>query len=255
MNNIKDISEIDIRLKLLAGDSFYIDGIGEIKPLTLNEIKNIGYTNYMRYLNLFTVNVEDFFNKENIPDNIKINIFDLIINSGNQELINEFINALKIFIREEKIYLHIESNLIFLGEIYDEINKNKIITRNNFEELIKIIKLQNYLVNIDKDKYNPKNEKAKKIIEKLKKAKQAINKSKKNDDNENIDFADIVSAVSTKSNHINKKNIWNLTMYQLIDEYNRLNMIDQYDINIRSLLAGADSKKIKIKHWMSKIDQ
>ena len=32
-----------------------------------------------------------------------------------------------------------------------------------------------------------------------------------------------------------------------------MKMLDEYDINIRSLLAGAKSEDIELKHWMSKI--
>ena len=33
----------------------------------------------------------------------------------------------------------------------------------------------------------------------------------------------------------------------------RLNMIEEYSINIDSLLAGADKNEIKLKHWSLKI--
>jgi hypothetical protein len=33
-----------------------------------------------------------------------------------------------------------------------------------------------------------------------------------------------------------------------------MKMLEDYDINIRSLLAGAKPEDIELKHWMSKIE-
>ena len=43
-------------------------------------------------------------------------------------------------------------------------------------------------------------------------------------------------------------------MYQFNNQFNRMQMIEDYDINIRSLLAGADSKKIQLKHYIRPIE-
>jgi len=44
-----------------------------------------------------------------------------------------------------------------------------------------------------------------------------------------------------------------VTMFQLIDSFKRLNQIDNYFISIDSLMAGADSKDVTVKHWGDKI--
>lgn len=82
--------------------------------------------------------------------------------------------------------------------------------------------------------------------EKLKRAKSKANDS----ENESADFSSIVSAITVKSQHINKLNVWGMTLYQIYDELNRLMMIDDYSTNIKAIMAGA--KDVDIVHWSAK---
>ena len=67
-----------------------------------------------------------------------------------------------------------------------------------------------------------------------------------------MDISDIISAVSSKSNTISKLNVWDLTLYQLYDEYKRLHAINQYEVNIQALMNGAEG--IELKDWSAKLD-
>jgi hypothetical protein len=63
----------------------------------------------------------------------------------------------------------------------------------------------------------------------------------------------LISSVCSKHANLSLFNIEKLTIYQLIDQFKRLNMIDEYFISVDSLLAGADSKKVDLNHWSKKI--
>lgn len=251
MKGINELDETTINMKLLAGDSFYNRGIGYIKPFTLREILNFGYKNYISYLGIFKLTLKDFNIKE-LPEDIELSIFDIILLSENEELINYLTEAICFFLglnfEDLKYYKNIK-------RIVSTNSKNIIIDRDNFENLSLIIQLQNCIKNSEDINKNPKNEKAKQILNKIETGKEQIKKYKnKNDDTNNLTFEDIISAVSTKSNHYNKWNIWDLTYYQLIDEFGRLSLIDEYNANLRAMTSGmVDTKKIKIKHWATKI--
>ena len=45
-------------------------------------------------------------------------------------------------------------------------------------------------------------------------------------------------------------NVWDLTIYQLYEIFEKVQAKDEYEHNYSALLAGADSKKIKLKNWM-----
>jgi len=233
----------DIRLKLLAGIPFEINGI-LISPLTLKEIVSFGYLKYQLYLRYFVENIDDYFN--NIPDEYKqLNGFDLFINS-NQEILDDFTEAIKFFFNEKDLK-------VLSGDMQTIVfSNNKLIYRDSWIEYCKIINLQNCVNKKQEDDYNPKSKKAQEIADKLRKAKEKINKIKSKN-NEQLDFSDLISCLATNGNNLNLLNIFNLTMYQFNDQFKRMQMFEEYDINIRSLLAGADKDKIDLKHWISKI--
>lgn len=243
--NMNEINQLDLRLKLLAGESLYVDNI-EIKPLLLKEIVSIGFTLYQQYLSILLAKVDDFIDTKihDIPEGTTI--FELIITSKQEELINLLINGLSVFLREKDIYFN-EAGIVY-GDISNGVENCKVINNDNFNNIVRIIKHQNYIID-NQNESNPANDKAKSILDKLKKAKEFINKK---DRSEDIDFSDIVSAVSTKANSINKFNIWNLTLYQLYDEYKRLDYISNYETNILSIMNGA--KNIDLKHWSGKLN-
>lgn len=241
---MEEINQLDLRLKLLAGESLYAGNI-EVKPLLLKEVVSIGFTLYQQYLNILAAKVDDFVDTKvhDIPEGTTI--FELIITSKQEELINLLIDGLSIFLGEKDIHFN-EAGIVY-GDILNGVENCKIVNKDNFNQIVNIIKSQNYISEA-KNENNPANDKAKSILDKIKKANEFINKKKRSDD---IDFCDIVSAVSTKSNSINKFNIWSLTLYQLYDEYKRLDFISNYETNILSIMNGA--KDIDLKHWSGKL--
>lgn len=234
---------IDDELRLLKGSSFFINKI-EIKPLTISEIIELGYLQYHRYLKYFVEDIGDYF--KDIPDEFKeLTSFDVFINS-NSDILNEFTDAIKFFFKE--------NNIKILGGDMQAIifPDNRFINRDNWLQYCEIINAQNCVnKNVD-DNYNPKSSKAKEIAEKLRKAREKINKIKSKN-NEQLDFSDLISCLATNGNNLNLLNIFNLTIYQFNDQFKRMQMLEEYNINIRSLLAGADKDKIDLKNWISKI--
>lgn len=244
------MNSVDLRLKLLGGDSLYVNDI-EIKPLNLRQIKDFGFSKYQQMLYMLVAKKEDLvdMNVVNVPDDWTT--LDLVLKSGNVELIDIFANALLLFVGETEIDYHPDYGIV-VGNIKDL----KIINGDNFEEFVHVIKLQNSLIGAsEEDKFNPSDNKAKAIADKLKQAREKLKKVKKaqaENEGADIDFADIVSAVSTRSNTFNKLNIWDCTIYQLYDEYKRLEMIVGYETNVLAMVNGATIEDMK--HWSSKIN-
>jgi hypothetical protein len=156
------------------------------------------------------------------------------------------------------------------GEIVvdeDKLNRTNpegltIIHRDNFDKIVEVVKLQNYLTSPKgkaSKEANPADEETKKLMEQMEKNRKKVEETKKkkaiaegrDNEDESVDIADIISAVTAKSNSINKFNVWDLTLYQVYDEYARLELIDNYDFSIRAMMAGAE--KVDLKHWSSKI--
>lgn len=148
-------------------------------------------------------------------------------------------------------------NVIIDGELLDDmsvvIDEKYVINRDNFDDVVNMIQLQNNPEKSasDEDDYNPSNELAKSIAEKLKRSKEIVEKSKAlESDGDGLTIPDIISAVSAMSNSLNKLNIWDLTIYQLYDEFARLTKIDNYRLQIQASMWSSD---IEIEHWSEPI--
>ena len=230
---------IDDELRLLKGSSFFIDQL-EIKPLTLNEIVEIGYTKYQQMLNVYILELEDIVKE--IPEEFnEIKIFDLLLNSGVSDLLENLLSSIYIFFKPNII--DVINNEIILDD--------KKINRDNWDYICEIIKMQNCAKRAEKEEYNPGNERARKFIEKLNKMKQELPKIKSD-----ITLPSMISGVAWKAQNINIKNIWDLTIYQLYDALNRLNLIDDYQFTLTGIFAGTvDGKKIDMKkiNWIKNI--
>jgi len=283
MRDYKGLKDVDVKLILLSGSSITVDNF-EIIPYTLEEIKNMGYSQYMQGLQLLSLTVADFI--DSVKDlekralleveKNKLKAFDFYSKLAGEEFQNILLVALSILLRTDDIRFLDENVLavdfVKMGIIYEDEfgliqvdseklentpeDKIKLIHRENFDSIVEVIKLQNYLMKTEEkedDEFkNPANEETRLLAEQMKKNREKVKKKKQMQDEESdIDLSDIVSAVCSKSNSINKTNVWGFTLYQVYDEYARLELIDSYDFSIRAMMAGAE--KVDLKHWSSRI--
>lgn len=280
----KNLDEIDLKLHLLSGSSINVGNL-TIEPYTLSEIKDYGYKSFMKNLQWFSLTIDDFIDSTNDVKKKKIleqskadlKAFDFYMKLGGSEFRDalliilamvfkttdiKILNNKMIGIDFEKngIYLEGKNGLELNQEKLDSLKDNeiKIVHRENFDEIVKVVNLQNYLLkprDVVESTANPANDEVKALMEQMEKMRKKVEEKKsaqrEQEGESNIDIADIISAVSSKSNSISKLNIWKLTLYQLYDEYTRLELIDNYDFSIQAMMTGA--KKIDLKHWSSKI--
>lgn len=208
----------------------------KIYPLTIAEIIEFDMLEYNRIIGILSLD------KKEIEDTYKvfdINVYELVIvNFYNDDQFKD--NVLRFFskILKQEVVFHID-NYFLMGD--------KVIDQNNFYSIINIILQQNI---IKRKPYQIKTKKEKDYFEMVKKAKE---KYKKFLESENDYFLiDLISSVCAKHPSLNLFNIGKLTVYQLFDQFNRLSYIDEYFINIKSMLAGAED--IKLQHWSRKIN-
>lgn len=239
-----------MKLNLLAGNSLYSENI-EVKPLYLREIAKIGYTEYSQYLGLLTLDKEKVIGGNRELE--QFSLLEIIVLSENLELISLFGEALCFFLKQDSENLLVSANgFIFGGRDWEQsIEDCFIINGSNFNDIVQIIKYQNCLTSSSQPIEDAVDEKVRRYQEKLRKAQEKVQEAKKSNGIE-MDFSDVVSAVSTKSNTYNKQNIWDLTVYQLYDEYKRLEAISSYEVSIMAMINGA--KIDDLKHWSSRIE-
>ena len=231
-----DDDSLDIAF--LLGKDIHLNGIGVLECKKINDLHDVGFENYNKYLSCLCITSDDIYELFEWNDEFQnIDPYDFILANAlyNQEYFDNVVNGLSFFLQEEFKFNE--------GGFFESVTKNSI-NKSNFNFFIDILRKQN-CVNQESKKMTPKNEAQKKMFIKLKKARAKYNKQDNN-------VIDIISSVCAKHPSISLFNVGELSMYQLIDQYKRLNAIDEYFISINSLMHGASNDDIKVKHWSSK---
>jgi len=227
----------------LMGNPIEIPTLGLIYPLTLDEIIEIGMSKYNQYLSLLTITTDDILNMIEIETDERIEPFEfLLLNSIMHEDFQVEILAALSFLFKKEIGV-CEDGYFYIGHINDCL----CINVSNFGLMMDIISFQN-CINNDNKETKAKSAKQKEFQKKLKEAKAKYNL---NTNDINLEISNIISSVCAKHPSVNLLNVGKLTMYQLIDQFKRLNMIDEYFINADALIHGASQDDVQIKHWAS----
>lgn len=240
--------------KLFFGAAINFNDICWVYPLTIKEIIGMGqevYNTYISYLCADIGEIQKLMKKEGVPDEqIPDTAFDYLMQQSKVDSIFfvELQKAFSTFIRE-KIHFLFEQNIICIGTDFE---KEKTLTKDNFEDFQNILRAQNKL---PVPESIPKNESpmAKKF--RLRRAQVAEAKRKQAEKNgEVVSLFDSISTLMCLNSGITFKNIGDLTIYQFRNLLAREQAKYKYDLDIRMIAAGADPKKIKPKHWFGKLD-
>ncbi|EES90327.1 hypothetical protein CLG_B2283 [Clostridium phage D-1873] len=226
----ENINIDEIKLKTLANIPTKITQSITIYPLTLKEIVMLGYDIYNQSLNYVCINIDDINDKNEELSNITT--LDFIINNciKNASFRNIFLNSLSLFLRSK---IHLFNNKLYVSEILED----NIITDKILKDIQTIVKIQNSIDKKKENEFNVKSKKAREILAKLKKGKKKLQKSNKNND---LTLFDLVSIYCSYNQHTNITNIWDYNMFQFNDQFQRMQILEQYNINIQALLQGAE---------------
>lgn len=240
--------------------------IGNIRKPTLGEIadsKKMGFEKFYFMEFLAKMTPEDYYNKllkeengadkwNSIPESEKDNltIFDLIV--ADNQLRRFYLDLLNFYFEETVIY--VDGYLIILqkgsenkpiNELQQEDIKG-LLDKEIFPEVLCIIQqicgIYSEEENVDSLKF--KNEFQKNLYKKMLKAKKEAEAQKKNKGHDiNMALPNIISTVANPRNSLNYTNIWELTVYQLLDSFGRLQKDEMYEINKTRVSVWGDKKK------------
>lgn len=237
-------------------------GFSIISP-TLKEISKLGFNMYGYHLSMLNLDVDsyyrtidnpdiDYFNGfseeeknivlqirneyENIPDDEKQNIMSIAIYSYDKMIMKSISGAISFF--TDKNFEFSKNDDAFVSTVDDEIVAR--IELRFFDEITDMIFQRN---GISKPQKEAKPKFKNKMAEKLYyRALEADNKNKKNKNYSDLEIPNIVSSVSACHNSLNIVNIWDITVYQLYDQFQRLQNNCIFDIQALSVGAWGDEK-------------
>lgn len=234
---------------LLSGDPIYLDGVGHFRSPYLYELKpasGIGWLRYSLYLNVFSWDKTQVLKAAKMFQAKGLKVFDgkdalnnfdiLIIIPQTKTLLQD---ALSFFTTEQVQWN--EPKRCF--SIYD--NQNSLvgeINRNNFKDVCYVVNQLNYIRQEESEKeLTFQSENAKEMWEKVQTFKQKENK-KDSDKQENYSLGNIISKLCCIHSTYNLLNVYDLTVYQLYDQFSQCCYLRGIDLEERvySIHGGKD---------------
>lgn len=220
----------DERFALIAGSELYAGNL-TIRQPTLDDIRKIGYWRYRSYLSSLMIDKDVL--KDVLGDEFKqildeVSVFQIV--GYIEELRSVFLEALSFFVVEP---------LFWNGECFA--SEDCILSDNDLDAVKKMICKLSYISIKEKEKPPEfKSKKAKEIYEKLQKGRAALEKAK--GVNANMELSNLIGAVSGRHAGYNLFNIWGLTVYQLYDQFSRIDTNVQLGIYGQRWAAWGEDK-------------
>lgn len=236
---------------LLSPDPINFYSLKIYKP-TLSDISKMGYGNFKRVSNLLMLNdiqISSYYEKQGIKNGELEPFLFLLQNSASDKTF--FLEIQLAFFTYFKKQVLITKSGFFV----DNDKKEKIcISRDRFNEFQNIIRQIN--MNYDEDdereiitdnlKMKQKFMEKRKLLRKTKERE----KQRDQDNGKTLTLGQIISGLCTYDSGYNMTNVWNLTIYQLYDQFYRCQKREKYQNDYKALLAGADNNKIKLSYWI-----
>lgn len=241
---------MDNRLALICGQDFPIP---ECKLIVhqprIREISLIGEEDFFIGAQCLCLHKQMFVEDKNLLSNTNnFQIFMMIMQE--KEVKDKRIATLQVLtllFPQYKVF--ITPTALSFNNI--ETKESIVVDESNFEQL-QVYLRQIFCTNtgpMDQQAFNPGNERAKEIAKKLMRGRQRI-AEEKNEAGSSI-FTQYLSILSVGL-HQNLLDLIELTIYQLYDLIERFSLNLNWDIDIKSRLAGAKNEK-EIENWMKNI--
>ena len=246
--------------RIFLGYPIDFKDICQIYPPTVNDV--IGNKDFLIYQSLFTMTQEeldDAYGQDERIQKIPTPFQYLLMNYYQDEGIREKIHeAFKQFIHEP-VTIVPEIEMLLIGKSEDELDPDvdlenpRLLTEENFFDFQNQIRLV-----MGNEKIKPPDPEEENLDPRIKRYKAKIRASEKilakKKANKSPTLGTLLAAICCMGIGLSPLNIgemsyacvhWLISMEQQKEEY---------DIDIRALLAGADSKKVKPKYWIKNID-
>ena len=247
--------------RIFLGYPIDFKDICQIYPPTVNDV--VGNKDFLIYKSLFTITQDDL--EEAYEKNEGINIptpFQyLLMNYYQDEEMREKIHeAFEKFVHEP-VTIVPEIEMLLIGKSEEELDPDvdldnpRLLTAENFFDFQNAIRMVmgDELVEPPEPEDPNLDPRIKRYKAKVKASERAIAKKKRKKGNTPT-LGTLLAAICCMGIGLSPLNIgemsyacvhWLVTMEQQKEEY---------DIDIRALLAGADSKKVKPKYWIKNLD-
>lgn len=243
------MNDIDYRLAMICGTDLPVPECTIIvhQP-TIMEISLIGENIYFTGAQCLTLNKNMFVveGKEALVDITNFQIFMMVMQDEKaKDKKNATIQTLQLLLPKYKALFTPRSLALMSSD------GNITIDENNFDYFQNILRLVFCSKNgpMDQQSFNPQGDKAKEIAQKLMRGRDRIAKEKGGSNSSTLTQ---YLSILTIGLHISLNELKNYTLFQLYDLIERYGLYVDWDIDIRSRLAGGKPDKHP-ENWMKNL--
>ena len=240
---------MDTRLALMCGTDYPVPECSlVIHQPRIKEIALIGETDFFTGIQCMCLNKSMFVKDESLlGDTTNFQIFMTIMSEKEAIEKRQAVDQLCVLLFPNQKITFTPRSMMLIGE-----GHTTMIDESNFEALQQAISSICCLKSgpMDQQSFNPADAKAREIAEKLMRGRQRV-AAQKGENNTSI-FSQYLSTLTVGLHSMSLEDCMNLTMYQLYDLVERYMLYVNWDMDIRSRLAGAtpDSQP---DNWMKNI--
>lgn len=233
--------------------------IGTLRKPTLRDISRLTFDRFSMYEMFLDIDLRDFYdtvfaNGDTFWDSLSeqekdtITLYEAVVKD--ERLQGSYCEVFDFFFVEKVIYrdglfLLLNDGVEQDKDIYAPDDVRGAITSNTFTQAIDLIQ-QVCCIHSDAEEEKDmkfKNEAARKMYEQMRRAQKEAERQKAKNGNSNFSIPNLISAVSNRHPCISPINVWDLTIFQLLDSFNRLEIGALYDINWTRVAVWGDEKK------------
>lgn len=240
----------DYRLGLMTGIDLPIPELQTtIHQPTIKEISLIGEQDFFIGIQLLCIKKQMYIQDESLLNST--NNFQIFMAIMNEKQTAEK----KAAVQQVLTLLFPQSNVIFTPRSIVLNSPQGIVTidEGNFEILQQLLNEQFCLKGSGQEQFNPEGQKAKEIAQKLMRARQRVAEQKmQGEGGSGSMFSQYLSILTIAIGSMSLTDLSNLTMYQIYDLIERYTLYLNWDLDIRSRLAGGKPDK-PAENWMKNI--
>lgn len=240
----------DYRLGLMTGIDLPIPELQTvIHQPSIKEISLIGEQDFFIGIQLLCIDRKLYLQDENLVNTTtNFQIFMAIMNEKQvAEKKAAVQQVLTLLFPQAKVMFTPRSMILNFGQ------ENITIDEENFEFLQSLLIQQFCLKGSGQEQFNPQSKKAKEIARKLMRARQRVAEQKmQGEGGGGSMFGQYLSILTVALGSMSLSDVCELTMYQLYDLIERYTLYLNWDLDIKSRLAGGKPDK-PAENWMKQI--
>lgn len=239
----------DYNLGLMTGIDLPIPELQTvIHQPTIREISMIGEQDFFIGVQILCIDKKTYLQNNELMG--EVTNFQLFLAIMNEKQVAEK----RIAVQQVLTLLFPQAKVIFTPRsmVLNQNTENITINEENFEILQQLLAAQFCLKGSGQEKFNPQGDKATEIAKKLMRARQRVAEQKKQGEGGGSMFSQYLSTLTIAIGSMGLKDLCELTMYQLYDLVERYSLYLNWDLDIKSRLAGGKPDK-PAENWMKNI--